>query len=574
MVTIELDKKGQNFVIQAPFHLNHIAQKAPNRKFMRSSKKWFLPGLRLNAKYLQNVSHETNNILWDEGVNDLIDKILERSENRFVPFPPRYNFKLGVEPRTKQVEALNYAWGKQGFFFSMEMGTGKTKIYIDLASAMYLENKIDAMVILTKNSVCRNTIKEIYKHCPLKEYTALSPEFNTKRAKRENSEFISNNNMKFLVMGLESLSVKQGAGKAFEYLWQFMKDNECAMVIDEAHLIKNPSANRAKNVMELGGMAKFRFAGTGTPITNNLLDLYTPYQFINPDILGIGNFYSFKNRYTIKGGFENKEIIGYDNVDELMSLIKPWTFQATKEDMEDLPPKIHMEPVVVPMIKEQRKIYDDIRKNRVAEIESMQDKELVVQSILQTYTLLHQICAGYISYDGDQGGREKQWIVEPDKNPKYKELISILEDNPQVQFNIWTKHLIELEAVYKLLNKRAKTIKLHGSMSKDDREKAIEDFVEGRAKYMIATQETGGTGLTFTNCSNVIYLSNSFKFGDRVQSEDRNHRIGTKKAVTYTDIIMQNSIESRVLEVLREKKSLSDFIRKELENSINMLKTH
>ena len=569
-VEVKLDKKGKNFLVSTPFHMNHIVQRAPNRKFMRSTKQWFLPGLNLNAKYLNNLE----GAVFGDGVQELIRDILKRNKHKFIPFPARYKFKKDMPPRIKQLEALNHAWGKNGCLFDMEMGTGKTKIYVDLSCAMFLDGKIDSVVLLTKNSVCRNTIREIKKHCPLEEYHTRIPEFSTIKAKKDNTEFGRVEGMKFLVAGLESLSVKDGSGKMFDYIWDFVNNNKCVMIIDEVHLIKNPSSNRTKNVMKLGSMVDYRFAGTGTPITNNLLDLYAPYQFLDPNILGIGNFYSFRNRYTIRGGFENKEIVGYDNVDELISLIKPWTFQATKADMEDLPPKIYMEPMTIPMTKDQRKLYDTIRRDRVAEIEALQDKELAVQSILQVYLLLHQICAGFVSFDDDQGKRQKEWVIPPEKNPKYRELLSILEDNPQAQFNIWTKHLMELGAVYKILQKIGPTVKLHGNMSSEERERTIKDFTEGRAKYMIATQETGGTGLTFTNCSNVIYLSNGFKFGDRVQSEDRNHRIGTKKAVTYIDLVMENSVEEKILDILRDKKSLAEFVRKELKSSVELLKTH
>lgn len=572
MIIVKTDNKQQNFIVETSFDMNHIPRGAPNRKFIRGAKWWFLPGLKSNASYLKNIMEKERGIESNGEVAALIKKIFERSENRFTPFPVWYKFKKGVEPRKKQLEALNYAWEKSGYFFSMEMGTGKTKIYVDLSSAMFLGKKINASIIFTKNSACQNIVKEIYKHCPLLEYSVLIPEYSTKAKQKRNDEFLKTVGMKFLVVGSESLSVKKGGGKAFDYLWKFVRNNECALVIDEVHMIKNPNSNRTINFMELGGMANYRFAGTGTPVTNNLLDLYAIYQFINEDILGTDNFYSFKNRYTIRGGFKNKQIVGYENVDELMSLVKPWTFQATKADMEDLPPKIYMEPVVVPMTKEQRKIYDDIRKNKVAEIESLDKKELAVQSVLQAYMLLHQICSGFVTYLDESGKRKSEWIMGPDKNLKFKELLDILEENPGVQFNIWTKHLKELEAVYQLISKIGKTVKVSGLVTGEERNKNIDDFIEGRVKYMIATQETGGTSFTFTNCSNVVYLSNGFKYGDRIQSEDRNHRIGTKNAVTYTDIIMENSIEAKILEILKKKKSLAEYVRNELDSAIGLIK--
>ncbi|HSH25917.1 MAG TPA: SNF2-related protein, partial [Massilibacterium sp.] len=429
-VIIEVDEKHEHFLMTTPFHLNNIAQCAPNRKFIKSKKKWFLHGLTLNARYIRGLSGAT----FCNGVEELIEKILKRSENKFIPFPQSFDFK--TEPKSKQLEALNHAWGKKGFVFSMEMGTGKTKIYIDLVSALYQKKEINSVVLLTKKSVCKNTVKEINKHCALSEYFCLIPEYKSKSDQKKNERFIHKESMKFVVAGLESLSVKENGGKAFSYLWDFMRENNSCLVVDESHLIKNPLSNRAKNVFHLAPLAKYRYAGTGTLLTNSLLDLYSPFQFINPDAIGIGNYYSFKNRYTIKGGFEGKEIVGYKNVDELMNLIKPWSFQTTKEEMVDLPPKIHIEPIQIEMTKEQKKVYNDIKKNKVAEVASIDNMEVAVQSILQVYLLLQQICAGFVSYYDDGGKRISEWIVQPDKNPKNKELISILDENPNAQFNI------------------------------------------------------------------------------------------------------------------------------------------
>lgn len=563
-IRITVDPKGEHFLMYTPYFMNGVAQKAPNRRFLKSQKAWFLNGLSLNAKYIKNLQ----GVQKDKSVDVLIEKILAKSRCTFTPFPINYKFKPDMMPKSKQIEALNHAWGKPGNVFDMEMGTGKTKIYIDLTSALFLDGKIDAVVLLTKKTICDNTIKEIYKHCPLTEYQTHTPEYTTKAQKTKNQKFLEDkSNFKFLVAGVESLSTGVKSGKAFYYLWEFLKYNRSAMVVDECHLIKNPGAQRSKNVFELATMADFRYAGTGTLLTNNLLDIFSPFQFINPDILGIDNFFAFKNRYTIKGGFQNKEIIGYDNVEELMSLIKPWCFQATKAEMVDLPPKIYMEPILIPMTKEQQKVYQDIKKNKMTMVDELEDKRMVVQSVLQVYSLLQQICAGFLSYTDDDGKRQTKWIVEPDENPKYKELLAILDENPNTQFNIWTRHLKELHAVYDILSKKDRTVKLHGAMSTEERKQAIHDFTSKKAKYMIATQETGGTGLTFTNCSYVIYLSNSFNYGNRIQSEDRNHRIGTVNPVTYIDLVMKDSVEQRVLEVLSNKKSLAEYVKQELRDT-------
>jgi len=576
---LAVDKTGNNFLLQVPFHLNNLARNAPNKRFLKGQGIWFLFGFRMNAKYLNDQLLDRPGVVVETAARELINKIIKRSLVPESMFPAWYKFREGMPPYAKQVEALNLAWGKKCFYFAMEMGTGKSKVYTDLAFALCMEGKINALVILTKKSLRGNIVREVHKHSPY-PFKSMTPDFGTESERKKAETFIhEKEKLKVVSLGLESLSAKVEGGRAYEYLQKFMMKHKCALVVDEAHLIKDPAAIRTVNTTKLGELAEFKYLGSGTPVSQGILDLYSQYEFMNPEIMGIGNFWSFKSRYTIKGGYKDREIIGYDNVEELMELIKPWTYQVTKNEMVDLPPKIYLEPITVEMTKEQRRIYNEIRKNKVAELTSMKGvpDEIMVKNVLSAYSLLHQICAGFISYDGnivqikykgelrDKTIRERKWIMPPEENPKLTEMLEFIGRNPGQQFNIWTKHIMELLAITKLLNEKGySAAAYYGEVEEPDRRVLEKRFHSGDLQILVANQETGGTGLTFTNCNNVLYMSNSFKYIDRAQSEDRNHRIGTTKHVVYGDIVCEKSIDVRVIEVLRQKKSLADYVKERL----------
>jgi len=569
------DSKCENFLLEIPFHLNSLVQHAPSRRFLKKKGAWFLQGLRLNAEYVRSTIIPDSNIEIDDRVYDLIEKILAKTAVREIPFPAWYRFKPTVFPMEKQLEALNKSWGKNFFCFAMDRGTGKTKVYIETGTALFLDGQIEAMVILTKNTVTDKIIKEVGKHCPLeaKRWTAVVPILNSKPKKREARSLIDSQPeiLKILSMGIESFSVGEQKGNAFEFLWDFVAVNKTAIFVDESHMIKTPSSIRTKNITAIGGMCTHRYVGSGTLSPAGLLDLYSQYQFLSQDIVGIGNYYSFKHRYAVMGGFENKEVVGYDNVEELMTLLRPWTFQVSKEEMVDLPPKIFTEPIIVQMTAEQKKIYNDIKKKKAVIINDILDSgenlEIVVEEILQIYALLRQVATGFISYDDEDGKRQRQWITPPEKNPKYKELIYLLESNPKKPFTFWTCHLMELHAVHKLLNEKGFPIgKFHGAMTREERIEALDDFETGRVPHLIATPGTGGTGLDFIHSSDVVYISNSNKFIDRAQSEDRNHRKGTINKVVYTDIIMAGTPDEDVRKALAQHQDLSDYIEEQLKD--------
>lgn len=575
--SIVMDKMGKNFIFTVPFHMNHLPRNAPSRRFIKCGGYWLIQGLKLNCKYLNDMVLHLPGLVVGPGVREYVDNKIRVVTPEVVPFPLNYAFKF--DPYGKQLEALNFTWDKKCAFLDMEMGTGKSKIYIDTCVARYMRGDINAVVFLTKFTLTENILNEVKKHCPLKEsdYSCHTPEFVTKSDKKKAEEFLNLDvPLKFLSVGLESISGKEGGGNAYDYLHRFVFKHKCAVIVDESHLIKNINSNRTKNSIELGKMAVIRRAGTGTPVSQGPFDLYAQYEFLDPEIIGSGNFYSFKARYGVKGGYENREIIGYDNLPELMELIKPYTFQVTKEEMVDLPPKVYMEPIRIPMSGRQKEIYESIKKSKSFELSHMREQpvQVVINTILEVYLLLQQVCAGFVSYwdEGTEGrNRVKEWIIDPKKNPKYIEALDLINGTGG-QFNIWSRHVMEILAFTEFLKSNGITVtSYYGGMNGAERDKAKSDFMSGAVQCMVSNPDTGGTGLTFTNSNDVIYLSNDFKLINRLQSEDRNHRIGTTKAVSYTDIIMNKSVEQTVLLSLSNKKDVAEYVRTMLSTGCDVL---
>ena len=329
------------------------------------------------------------------------------------------------------------------------------------------------------------------------------------------------------------------------------------VVIDESSTIKHKTARRTKNLLKIANMAKYRRILTGTPVTAGPIDIYTQMSFLSDNILQ-SSFYGFRNRYCVlrrrtinMRTFD--EIVDYQNLDELQDILKPYSYRVTKAECLDLPDKVYTKREIE-MTPKQKKVYDILK--RKAYIELSEEKSVTAPLVITRLLRLQQIMCGFVKYDD---GREE----EIDKvNPRITELLQVLEET-EGQAIIWsnyTRSIHDIENAIKkhLPNKTCATY--YGDTKSEDRQEIVTEFQAGKIDYFIGQPRTGGYGLTLTNATTVIYYANSYDLEVRLQSEDRPHRIGQTNKVTYIDFVTPKTIDEKIFEALRNKKSLADSI--------------
>lgn len=545
---MKIDYVRGKFQIEATFQENALIAGLPLKRFNSRTRVWHVPNMRRNCDYMV----ENLRKYMTEEAAVIAEQSRQKVKAKYVPFPGWYKFK--TPPFDHQRQALDFAYGVDRHAFFMEMGTGKTKTSIDLMTAHMLAGRFSTWVVFCPNSVRHNWAREIEAHCPVSPGVVVVE--SGKKAK------IDDNPLQVIIVGLESLSSKYRGGTAYQTLVDLIGGKKYAVTVDESHLCKNHDANRSRNVRDIASGAVVCNIMTGSPVTQGLLDLYMPFEILDPQILGFGSFFAFKNRYAIMGGYENREVIGYQNQDELMTTIKPFVFQCKKEEVLDLPPKVYSVREVE-MTAEQKRVYKEINK----EMESIvhrdgQSIEIYVDQVLAKYTMLQQISGGFINHRDEEGKKSTTMLVEPHKNPKIQELINILEQNPNKFVIVWAKFRTEINQIVQELHRCGITsVEYHGGISSEDREENLKLFNGGKARVFVANQQTGGTGLTLNISDLVIYYSNSLKLADRMQSEDRCHRIGQDKSVLYVDLVAGGSKDSRIMSVLRDKMDIAEYVR-------------
>lgn len=476
-----------------------------------------------------------------------------------------YDHQRIVHERTKD----EVAWG-----LFLDMGCGKSKIFIDTASHLYCSGKINGIVILAPKGVYGNWVsKEFPTHVApsiLERARVLKWRSNhaTKKFKNELVDFLETpeDELAIFVMNCEALTSKP----AVAALVAFLKSRNVIMGVDEATFIKTPTAQVTQKVIKLGRGAKYRRALTGTPVTNSPLDVYSIYEFLNPEVLGFSSFFAFRARYAIlqRQQMGPRSVIlvrGYQRQDELRARMEKACVIMKKEDCLDLPSKVY-ETRDVQLSPAQRRMYETMRLQAIAELEGV---GLVTAPLALTKLLrLHQITLGFISTE-DEFGVRTEHELDPDGGPRMRELLNLVEEiGDHEKVIIWANYTQNIRTITKLLRARyepngrpGSVVGVYdGSTVQDERERIVKDFQDrdNPLRFFVGHTRTGGFGLTLTESANTVYFSNNFSLETRMQSEDRNHRIGQTRSVTYVDLRAPGTIDDKIVRVLQGKKDLAD----------------
>jgi len=456
----------------------------------------------------------------------------------------KYIYK--TQPYEHQRQALIKGAKEKNFAYFMEMGTGKTKVAIDNAAYLYQSKLIQLVIVIAPNSVYQNWIKEIETHSPVTDYNIYVHKVDKK------FQYLADK-LNFYLINVEAFSHQSGVQTLMPILLNLGRYT--MMILDESTTIKNREAKRTKAICKLGTMAGYKRILTGSPITKSPLDLYTQCSFLSPSLLGFKSFLSFRNRYCMMEPIPvgNDRVIMipkyFINLSELEDKLKSFSYRVRKEDCLDLPEKIYQQRFVE-FTTEQKRIYKQMREQAFTII---QDKEVSFANKLTEILKLHQVCNGFL--------KTNEGVVVPMEDcPKLKELTKVIEEGDG-KFIIWANYIYNIEAICNLLKKlygEKSVVSIYGAVSVDNRTIAVDKFQnDPDVKFFVGNPTTGGYGLTLTAASNVIYFSNSYNLEVRQQSEDRAHRIGQKKNVTYVDILMRNSIDMLIVSALQRKIKIS-----------------
>jgi len=455
----------------------------------------------------------------------------------------KYNYK--TEPFEHQRTALKQGAESQNFAYFMEMGTGKTKVTIDNAAYLFTQNKIKHAIVIAPNSVYLNWVKEIKTHCSV-DYNIMAHKVDTMLS----PQFADPLKLTWYLFNVEAMSHKSGLKKVKELLGEA---DRTMIIIDEATTIKNRTAKRTKNIIELGKGVAYKRILTGSPVTKSPLDLYSQCAFLDRSLLGHESFYTFRARYAVMheidmGGHSVLLPKYYTNLEELEQNIKKFSYRCRKSECLDLPEKLYTQHYIT-LKDEHQKAYDKLKRNAWAVI---QNEEVSYSNKLTEILKLHQCVNGHVKTDDGN-------ILEF-ADPKLDELLNLIEEN-EGKYIIWANYIYNIEKIIKVLQDRygtESTVAIYGSIDAEKRIENVKRFEnDDRVRFFVGNPSTGGYGLNLVKASYVVYYSNSYNLEVREQSEDRAHRIGQTKNVLVIDLITRGTVDEMIISALKNKIKLS-----------------
>lgn len=428
------------------------------------------------------------------------------------------------------------------------MGTGKTITTIAVMGALYLQNKISRVLITAPTSVCSVWPHELNRFAAFRTQVAVLQ--GDKQHRLEALTELDEDNrpgLKVAVINYESTH-RNGI---FEALQKYDAD---LIVADESQRIKNHSAAQSKALHKLSDAALYRLALSGTPVQNNAVDLYSQYRFLDPSVFGC-NFYAFRNRYCIMGGYGQHQIIGYRNMDELVRKEHSIALRVTKEECLDLPEQTFEDRYVL-LSKKERAVYDQLRRSSFAELEH--GETITATTVLTKLLRLQQLTGGFLQ--PDESAR-----IEQANTAKLDALSDILDDyvlETGKKLVIFARFRPEIAAIQALLeNKGIKYGSIYGDIPQQERGAIVDDFQQnGETKVFLAQLQTAGLGITLHAASVAVFYSLDFNYANYAQALARIHRIGQKNPCHYIHLLVENSIDDRVLSALKKKEDIARTI--------------
>lgn len=454
-----------------------------------------------------------------------------------------------VQPKVKaklyehQVKAYNFALdmlgeGRAAAIFA-DMGTGKTLITISTVGTLYEQGRISKMLVVCPKSIVGVWEEEFRKFADYRY--ALTVLDGTLDKKRGAFEYMKGTALQVIVVNYESC-------------WRLEKEvtrwQPDIIVCDESSKIKNPQARQSKALHRLGKLSKYNMILTGTPTTGSPLDFFSQYKFLDDSILGT-SYYLFRNKYAILGGYQRHQVIGYQNLAELVEKVHAIAFRIRIEDAVDLPPFID-EVRSIRLEERARVIYDNLNRDCCA---MLADGEVTARNVLTQLLRLSQCTGGFIRSD-EMGEAQK---VSEAKLDALEDIIDSCESEGK-KLVVFARFVPEIEAIERMLQRKGIEYSLIMGNVKD-RAKQVRKFQEDEdVRVFVGQLQTTGMGLTLTAASVAVYYSLDFSYSNYEQSRARIHRIGQKKKCLYIHLVCKGTVDEKVMNALKHKGDIAKLM--------------
>jgi SNF2 family DNA or RNA helicase len=428
----------------------------------------------------------------------------------------------------------------------MDMGTGKSRVTLELARIR--QEKWDRLFWFGPCSLKETIYYEIRKHTDL---TAADIALWGEQVADDRLPLTA----RIHIIGIESMSASNRTVLAYAAI----VTEQSFIVVDESSYIKGYNSLRTQRITELSAKTRYRLILTGTPSSNGIVDLYPQMAFLSKKILGYPSFFSFAANHLEyemrRDSFgrlrPTNHVIRAHNVEYLAAKIAPYVYQIRKEECLDLPKKLY-ETRYFRMTDEQHRAYEQAKD----EILSLEVDDWSSILLFRLFTVLQTIVCGFWTRTNPETHQKERLTFPHWRIEMLQEVLdAIPEQEPII---IWAKYQHAISEIRVALQQRAGTdaiAEFHGALSQQQRAHELHRWRRGEARYLLATQQSGGHGLTLNEAAYAIFYADGYKYSERLQAEDRQYRLGQTRPPTYISLCCANSIDERISAALARKEN-------------------
>ena len=349
-----------------------------------------------------------------------------------------------------------------------------------------------------------------------------------------------------------------------------------SVIADEIHRSKEPKSKQSRALWAATGDADIRYALTGTPIANNVLDLWAILHWISPEEWPSKTRWIDRMVNTMLNAFGGMMVLGVKPhmEPEFYAALNPRMRRMLKAKVLPWLPEMVFERRDVEMSTKQKKAYEQMRDMMIAELEG--GEAITAPSALTQTIRLLQFASSYAEIAAnEESGEIKAVLADP--SCKVDQLMDDIKNgdfgNDSVAVCAVSRQLIYLLSAA-LTKEKIEHGLITGAQTEDERQQAVDDFQAGKIKWILFTAQAGGVGITLTAARRLIMLQRPWSLVDHRQALDRVHRIGSEihDSIIVTDYVTEGTIEERVIQVLETKADNFEQIVRDKDKLLTLLK--
>jgi SNF2 family DNA or RNA helicase len=542
------DFDAGRILLRTPFSNLLLCKRIPGAAWDRLRRVWTYPATPLHARLIQasiprlQASHKFSELL--------ASKVSRPEPQAQSPEPePTIELPAGLKttPWRHQIEAFRFAMerlvrGAGAALLALEMGVGKTLVALMVLAAMAARR----ILICCPLRVVPVWEQQIERHLDLPLIVvSLDDSVSSVASKRKLAE--------------EKLKLAEATGRPlaiiinYDSVWRspfadWAEAQQWDLIIaDESHRLKAPGGKASLAFKRLRSHARCRLALTGTPLPHSPLDAYAQFRFLNQTIFG-PSFAAFRQKYAVMGGFQRKQVTGFQHLDELEALMKTLTFRVSK-DVLDLPPETHV-TYECELSPEALRVYRDLEEDFIAEV---RDGRVTAANAMVKLLRLQQVAGGWVKTDDGQYHRVD--------SAKQKLLADTLEDiGPNEPVVAFCRFHADLDAVHEAA-KAAGYLSLELSGRRDE----LKFWQDGQAQVLAVQISAGGVGVDLTRARYSIYYSLSFSLGEYDQALSRVHRPGQTRPVEHIHLVARNTVDVKIMRALEKRAEVVEAVLAEIQ---------